>query len=564
MKVWNVILMVLLTGSLLVAEEMTLIEMVDFSHRSFTEEGLLVKQPVEIEIHAQGAVERKSGDPLASAWILEAVSRDVVWSLIDDEPSSHRGKWDVEVKKTMTLEPGSYEVYFAAAPYRRWGSFGKTDLGDFLSGLFDGRSGKDWRRESKKWGVRLTIDDSDSERIMKIDVEPDEEDVVSLTGLGDDEYEELVFQINSETEFRLYAIGEGSDGEMYDYGMILDATTGERVWEMAYRKTDWAGGGIKNRKIDEKLSLDPGTYRLSFVTDDSHSPESWNRLLPYDPHFWGITLWPLKGSDVRLLDQDEILTPIVNIDRVGNDTFRCEGFTLKRSASVRVRCLGELGYKRYFADYGWILNARTREKVWSLSRPRDKHAGGGKKNRMFDGVIDLEPGDYQVCYQSDDSHSYNNWNVAPPYNPAAWGITVWGADPDFDKRWITTFSGGKDSAILVQFIRVTDDRRRRDRFVLKKPGAVRIYALGEGDEDHMYDYGWIEDEEGEKIWRMGYEESEHAGGAKKNRRVNKVIDLEAGEYRVFYKTDGSHSFDSWNSEPPEDAEYWGITVRKEE
>ncbi|MEZ4766595.1 MAG: hypothetical protein R3C26_26410 [Calditrichia bacterium] len=54
---------------------------------------------------------------------------------------------------------------------------------------------------------------------------------------------------------RVYAIGEGTGGDMYDYGWITDATNHERVWEMNYRDTDHAGGNGKNRLSDEVIDL---------------------------------------------------------------------------------------------------------------------------------------------------------------------------------------------------------------------------------------------------------------------------------------------------------------------
>lgn len=35
------------------------------------------------------------------------------------------------------------------------------------------------------------------------------------------------------------------------------------------------------------------------------------------------------------------------------------------------------------------------------------------------------------------------------------------------------------------------------------------------------------------------------------------------KYRVFYETDGSHSYRDWNSTPPRDPERYGITLIKE-
>ena len=117
---------------------------------------------------------------------------------------------------------------------------------------------------------------------------------------------------------------------------------------------------------------------------------------------------------------------------------------------------------------------------------------------------------------------------------------------------------------MVQLIHAGDRERMRRRFEVDEPVMVRIYAIGEGDDDEMYDYGWIEDDRGRRVWEMEYWDTEHAGGANKNRVINEVIRLKAGEYMVRYRTDGSHSFEDWNDTPPRDPDHWGITVRIEE
>jgi len=39
-----------------------------------------------------------------------------------------------------------------------------------------------------------------------------------------------------------------------------------------------------------------------------------------------------------------------------------------------------------------------------------------------------------------------------------------------------------------------------------------------------------------------------------------VITLPAGDYVLRYRSDGSHSYNDWNSDPPDDPESWGIAV----
>ena len=54
-------------------------------------------------------------------------------------------------------------------------------------------------------------------------------------------------------------------------------------------------------------------------------------------------------------------------------------------------------------------------------------------------------------------------------------------------------------------------------------------------------------------------ETTHAGGAGKNRKADTVVTLPQGNYRLRYKSDDSHSFDNWNSIPP-DINFWGIAL----
>jgi serine phosphatase RsbU (regulator of sigma subunit)/ligand-binding sensor domain-containing protein len=76
----------------------------------------------------------------------------------------------------------------------------------------------------------------------------------------------------------------------------------------------------------------------------------------------------------------------------------------------------------------------------------------------------------------------------------------------------------------------------------------------------LFDYGWIENENGEKVWEIDKEKSMHAGGALKNRIVADVIDLVPGNYSLRYISDDSHSAELWNAGPPNNEEDWGIQL----
>ncbi len=98
------------------------------------------------------------------------------------------------------------------------------------------------------------------------------------------------FKLSQEQSVRVFAIGEGQNGEMFDFGWIEDATTGKRIWEMKQPDTKPAGGAPKNRLIDTSVMLPAGRYKLHYKTDDSHSFDNWNAFPPAI-NFWGIALY---------------------------------------------------------------------------------------------------------------------------------------------------------------------------------------------------------------------------------------------------------------------------------
>jgi hypothetical protein len=109
---------------------------------------------------------------------------------------------------------------------------------------------------------------------------------------------------------------------------------------------------------------------------------------------------------------------------------------------------------------------------------------------------------------------------------------------------------------------VVDDQYTILEFVLREDAAIRVHAAGESDfyNYQLFDFGGIEDAStGRLIWSMSVEQSEHAGGALKNRKVDQTIELEKGTYRLHYKTNDAHSFGGWNKIPPDEL-FWGISL----
>ncbi|KIO75064.1 hypothetical protein TH53_22700 [Pedobacter lusitanus] len=102
------------------------------------------------------------------------------------------------------------------------------------------------------------------------------------------------------------------------------------------------------------------------------------------------------------------------------------------------------------------------------------------------------------------------------------------------------------------------------QFTLVTPAKIRVFGVGENcspDLKYWCDYGWIEDYSGKIIWNMQGQPASSAGGAAKNQKVDQVISLPAGKYKLRFKSDSGHAFNSWDSLPPDNF-FWGILLFK--
>jgi hypothetical protein len=81
---------------------------------------------------------------------------------------------------------------------------------------------------------------------------------------------------------------------MFDYGWI-ENSHGQVIWRMEMNKTKPAGGAMKNRVIDTSILLKKGSYKLRYITDESHSPRSWDATPP-KTSFYGIRLTYHNGN----------------------------------------------------------------------------------------------------------------------------------------------------------------------------------------------------------------------------------------------------------------------------
>lgn len=575
MKVINTIVLAILMCSTSFAQTISL---GDVYPKEVRIQGFSVAQSGDVEISGAGAVFEDDWKLLIYyGWIIDADTREVVWHLFDymkGEDADVDGPFDFRTKVNLTK--GNYELYFAGMyDNRNWSNRRNWDndwsfsgFGETMDWLFGSRDKERYRRSAqdelfiKLKGNGLNTEDASGFLDRKRD-----DAIVSFIKTRDNERFSEGFTLTGPTQLQVYALGEGDDDEMFDYAWIMDANTRKRVFEMDYRDSRYAGGARKNLKVNEKITLPAGSYLVNYTTDDSHSFQRWNALPPDDIQFWGISVWAVAKDrkNVIAYQEPKTIKPIVSLTRARDDEMLAKGISIKKTMDVRVYCLGEEGHGDNMADFGWIIDARTRERIWRMKQYKTRHGGGADKNRYVEEIITLDPGDYIVYYATDDSHAYRDWNSSQPYEPEMWGITVW-ATNESDLKNVEPFHPEeyKNENELAVIAMVGDRALVKKTFSLESDSRVRVLGLGEGSGGDMYDYGFIKNlDTGKIVWEMDYRNSEHGGGARKNREFNEAFMLEKGTYRVYFETDGSHSYRRWNDDPPNNQELWGITVLKE-
>jgi len=129
------------------------------------------------------------------------------------------------------------------------------------------------------------------------DLHSNSQPLSSILGVGD--YQDMAkdFVLTKDENVIISSIGEGLDQwNMVDYGWI-ESSDGDTLWSAAdFYSTFHAGGGAKNRIKMGMMKLKKGRYRLRYVSDDSHSVESYNDKPPQDSLNWGIVMFSLDDQ----------------------------------------------------------------------------------------------------------------------------------------------------------------------------------------------------------------------------------------------------------------------------
>ena len=632
---WLATVMSLTTTETLLAGEYRILRIDDLERGELICRGFEVKEPLDVDIHAIGSGWHASRQLAGYAWIIRSGSLEPVWAMeqhnteeISDQPRLR------EYDSSIELEPGEYEVYFYAGSPFGPGKVniqldGLGDLYEFLVEILsedmldelreiggqleaemkelekelerefedvqDERRDRedayldaqeeyletlqDWKQEEKK--RRTLTDKLVHEYFLDLSTETDAFDrtrcafasdrvVAEILEPDHQLYSSVGFTCLSPLEVEITALGEYSefDQAFVDHGWLVNAATRERVWAMAKDNTSYAGGDSKNRGVRTALALDRGDYLLYYVTDDSHTYGDFNAAPPYNPQAYGIRVTAPDLVDLRQIEpyRDTFSeSALIAVTQVGDDACLRRSFQITKSCNLRVYAIGEASAScGGFCDYAWIEKAGLPTSFWEMTVANTHQAGGAAKNRLFDDVVHFEKGVYTLGYVTDGSHSYGSFNAAAPLDQKNYGVSLYALPDGCEPGQVRELARpGQDLAVLAKMTCVGNSAELVESFELAQPTKVRVYALGEGMGASMYDYGWVQRRsDGQIVWEMTYRKTRAAGGAEKNRMVDDILMLDAGEYEVWYISDDSHSFADWNAQKPRDPQGWGITLLK--
>jgi hypothetical protein len=370
---------------------------------------------------------------------------------------------------------------------------------------------------------------------------------------------------------------------------LLDALARRTVWQPAAGCGDGIHDSQLLRRFTASVPLPAGTYALYLYANSSYEAgepfQKWSHVLndlaalmnrEQPGREYGSYLERCFVSLSVPAERSAVLQPVtrpweraalIDMTGVGDDVLLSQPARVSRDTRVHIIALGEGGsniqikakgivhvYSGTLYDYGWIEEAASAKTVWQMTDENTKPAGGAIKNRRFDGELRLTRGDYVFHYLTDGSHAWGSWNGM---------VVLPGADyREGDLQPLDSLPVARDPALLVRIVQVGDNQDRRQAFVLQAPSRLHVYALGEGDDDEMFDYGRIVDlESGRVVWRMTWDNTRDGGGADKNRLFDGEIILGPGRYEARYRTDDSHAFGSWNASPPREPHQWGMTLR---
>jgi len=126
----------------------------------------------------------------------------------------------------------------------------------------------------------------------------------------------------------------------------------------------------------------------------------------------------IKNKIDKNLDKAKII-------EVGNLQNLSTEFEVENTGNYLVVSAGEGGSSSSLMwDYGWIEDSNNKV-IWSSEKVDSTfYIGGMVRNRVKIGILQLNPGKYELKYKSDNAYGFADWIAAPPIEQDFWGIRI--------------------------------------------------------------------------------------------------------------------------------------------
>lgn len=241
-------------------------------NNAFKCEGIRTEKNTELRVYAIGEANRER-EMLDYSWIEELKSGNVVWEMTytNTRPAGGNARNRI-FDDVIHLPKGDYVAYTATNSEHAYNNWMEERPYD-----------------DKSWG--LTIYKQTGAAVESFDVDETRTYLTRLTEFPSSHKDDDTFTLNKQTTVTIYAIGEGSRGELLDFGLIRKSDEKRIRWRMKYENTRHAGGASRNRMFKGELTLERGTYIVQFKSNRSHAFGDWADEPPKDQSAYGITVY---------------------------------------------------------------------------------------------------------------------------------------------------------------------------------------------------------------------------------------------------------------------------------
>lgn len=132
-----------------------------------------------------------------------------------------------------------------------------------------------------------------------------------------------LIEVKEAGKYLLLFIGEGDGTVMADYGWLENSKKDTLSKTPDFAATYHAGGSGKNRMYAELLELQPGSYTLRYMSDDSHDFSGWNEDPPsFKALSWGVALLKVGSveriNEIQKLVDPNLARPVISGDNISD------------------------------------------------------------------------------------------------------------------------------------------------------------------------------------------------------------------------------------------------------